>query len=307
MKKKLLSQALALVMCLGLCVPAYAASVTIKAPSGDMTVMLSDVISEETGTVYGETCKIYTVPTGSTLSAVGDEENVTHWYFPAQQISENGYIYDGSVYQPVPHDGIKLEESFLKSKLVVNECSMLAVTIRADVEETFLIKFADNAAPAAPAGFTDVAAFSPYKDTISWAVKEDIAAGYSSGTFRPGSTCTISHILPFLWRANGRPGDRDDERAAVAAWAKSLGIDTGDVSVPCTRAMAVSYLWKAAGSPSPSASDSFADVASSADYAKAVSWAVEKGITNGTGSNAFSPDKTCTRGQIVTFLYRASK
>ncbi|MEY8387040.1 S-layer homology domain-containing protein [Oscillospiraceae bacterium 38-13] len=217
MKKKLLSQALALVMCLGLCVPAYAASVTIKAPSGDMTVMLSDVISEETGTVYGETCKIYTVPTGSTLSAVGDEENVTHWYFPAQQISENGYIYDGSVYQPVPHDGIKLEESFLKSKLVVDECSMLAVTIGADVEETFLIKFADNAAPAAPAGFTDVAASYPYKDAISRAVKEDIAAGYSSGTFRPGSTCTASHILTFLWRANGHPGDRDDERTAVAA------------------------------------------------------------------------------------------
>lgn len=307
MKKKLLSLALALVMCLSLCVPAYAVSVTKKAPSGDMTVTLSDVISEGTGTVYGETCKIYTVPTGSTLSAVGDEEHVTHWYFPAQQISENEYTYDDSVYQPIPRDGIKLEESFLKKKLVVNECSMLAVTIGADVEETFLIKFADNVAPAAPSGFTDVAASSPYKDAISWAVQENIAAGYSDATFRPGNTCTASHILTFLWRANGRPGDRDDERTAVIAWAKSLDIDTSDVSVPCTRAMAVSYLWKAAGSPSSSTSASFADVASGADYATAISWAVEKGITNGTGADAFSPDKTCTRGQIVTFLYRASK
>ena len=71
--------------------------------------------------------------------------------------------------------------------------------------------------------------------------------------------------------------------------------------------MAVSYLWKAAGSPAPSKSASFSDVSASADYARAVAWAVEKGITNGTGGGKFSPANTCTRGQIVTFLYRASK
>ena len=304
MEKKLLSLALALVMCLGLCVPAYAAPVTKKAPSGDMTVTLSDVISEETGTVYGEPCKIYVVPTGSTLSAVGDEEHVTHWYFPAQQISENEYTYDDSEYQPIPREGINLYPSFLEKQLVVDECKMLAVVIGADVEETFLIKLTDDSAPA---GFSDVAASSPYKDATDWAVKQNIATGYSNGTFRPGNTCTVSHILTFLWRANGRSGLMDTERASVAVWAKSLGIDTGNLNAPCTRAMAVTYLWKAAGSPTPSKSASFSDVSSSADYAKAVAWAVEKGITNGTGGNKFSPGNTCTRGQIVTFLYRASK
>ena len=308
MKKKLLSLALALAACLSLAVPAYAAPVTIKAPSGDMTVTLSDATLVGTGaTVFGESCKVYAAPTGSTISAVGDEEHVTHWYFPAQQISENEYTYDDSSYQPIPSGGIKLEESFLKDKLVVDECKMLAVTIGADVEETFIIKLTDKAAPAAPtasAGFPDVAPSSAFASAINWAVEQNIAAGYGDGTFRPGNTCTVSHILTFLWRANGRPGAGSDERAAVTAWAKGLGIDTGNLSDPCTRAMAVTYLWKAAGSPAPSKSASFADVPAGADYAKAVSWALEEGIAGGTGGNTFSPGGTCTRGQIVTFLYR---
>lgn len=68
--------------------------------------------------------------------------------------------------------------------------------------------------------------------------------------------------------------------------------------------MAVAYLWKAAGSPAPSKAASFADVPAGADYADAVSWALEKGVTNGTGGNTFSPGNACIRGQIVTFLYR---
>ncbi len=295
MKKKLLSLALALAVCLGLSVPAYAAPVTIKAPSGDMTVTLSDAALAGTGTVYGESCKVYEAPTGSTLSAVGDEEHVTHWYFPAQQISEKEYTYDDSWYQPIPSKGIKLP---------IDGYDMLAVTIGADVEETFIIKYADNAAPTAPAGFPDVAASFAFASAINWAVEQNIAAGYADGTFRPGNTCTVSHILTFLWRANGRPGAGGDERAAVTAWAKGLGVDASDLSAPCTRAMAVAYLWKAAGSPAPSKAASFADVPAGADYADAVSWALEKGVTNGTGGNTFSPGGTCTRGQIVTFLYR---
>lgn len=72
---------------------------------------------------------------------------------------------------------------------------------------------------------------------------------------------------------------------------------------PCTRSMAAAYLWKAAGSPSAPAAG-FADVAAGADYAGAVAWAVEEGVTAGTSPTTFSPDSVCTRGQIVTFLYR---
>ena len=156
-------------------------------------------------------------------------------------------------------------------------------------------------------GFTDVPASSPYAEAIKWAVDQKITAGKTATAFGPGDTCTDSHILTFLWRANGRPGDGGNEREAVTAWAQGLGMDTSDLSAPCTRAMAVACMWKAAGSPAAAKAAVFADVPAGSDYAGAVSWAVEQGVTKGTGGDAFSPGGTCTRGQIVTFLYRASK
>ena len=74
---------------------------------------------------------------------------------------------------------------------------------------------------------------------------------------------------------------------------------------PCTRAQIVTFLWRAAGSPEPKNASSFSDVPASAYYARSVAWAVENGITTGTGNGRFSPDATCTRAQSVTFLYRA--
>lgn len=74
---------------------------------------------------------------------------------------------------------------------------------------------------------------------------------------------------------------------------------------PCTRAQIVTFLWRAAGSPEPKNASSFSDVPASAYYARSVAWAVENGITTGTGNGGFSPDATCTRAQSVTFLYRA--
>lgn len=94
-------------------------------------------------------------------------------------------------------------------------------------------------------------------------------------------------------------------------WAQGKGI-TGGIgnglfgpNQPCTRAQIVTFLWRAAGSPEPKAMSSFADVSTDAYYAKAVAWAVENGITTGTGDGKFSPDATCTRAQSVTFLFRA--
>ena len=94
-------------------------------------------------------------------------------------------------------------------------------------------------------------------------------------------------------------------------WAQEKGI-TGGIgnglfgpNQPCTRAQIVTFLWRAAGSPEPKAMSSFADVSTDAYYAKAVAWAVENGITTGTGDGKFSPDATCTRAQSVTFLFRA--
>ena len=80
---------------------------------------------------------------------------------------------------------------------------------------------------------------------------------------------------------------------------------TFDANTDCTRAMTMEYMWKAAGSPAASYNGKFNDVPASADYAQAVAWAVENDITSGTGGSNFSPNSTCTRGQIVTFLHRA--
>ena len=94
-------------------------------------------------------------------------------------------------------------------------------------------------------------------------------------------------------------------------WAAEQGI-TGGIgnnlfgpNQPCTRAQIVTFLWRAAGSPEPKDMSSFADVSTDSYYAKAVAWAVENGITSGTGDGKFSPDATCTRAQAVTFLARA--
>ncbi len=96
-------------------------------------------------------------------------------------------------------------------------------------------------------------------------------------------------------------------------WAVKSGVTNGLTETmfgpyePCTRAQIVTFLWRAAGSPEPKAMGSFTDVLSDAYYAKAVAWAIENGITTGTGDGKFSPDATCTRAQAVTFLFRISK
>ena len=96
-------------------------------------------------------------------------------------------------------------------------------------------------------------------------------------------------------------------------WAVDKGITNGLSDTmfgpyeSCTRAQIVTFLWRAAGSPEPKTASSFTDVPANAYYAKAVAWAIENGITNGMTETTFAPNATCTRGQSVTFLYRALK
>lgn len=172
-----------------------------------------------------------------------------------------------------------------------------------------------DSAPAKSA-FTDVAAGAYYAQPVQWAVDKKITSGKTATTFAPGETCSQAQILTFLWRAAGSPeptGTVEMEGFTgteyyykAAAWAAEQDMVGGEFnpSAPCTRAMAVSYMWKQAGSPS-AAPSSFTDVPAGADYAQAVAWAVEKGVTGGTTPTTFAPEQTCTRGQIVTFLYRA--
>ena len=127
----------------------------------------------------------------------------------------------------------------------------------------------------------------------------------------PASKVTVSAEFAEIETLDFADVSTDAYYYEAVKWAAKKGI-TGGIgnglfgpNQPCTRAQIVTFLWRAAGSPEPKAMSSFADVSADSYYAKAVAWAVENGITTGTGDGKFSPDATCTRAQSVTFLFRA--
>lgn len=173
---------------------------------------------------------------------------------------------------------------------------------------------AEEIPPTIGEKFSDVAADAYYSDPVAWAVEKGITTGTSATTFSPNNTCTTAQILTFLWRAKGSPEPSvanpfadvkdTDYYYKAALWAYENGMISGTTfggGTPCTRSSTVTYLWKLAGQPVPQGANPFADVSGDA---KAVVWAMEQGITSGTSATTFSPDATCTRAQIVTFLYR---
>ena len=169
--------------------------------------------------------------------------------------------------------------------------------------------------------FVDVAEGSYYEEAIDWAVEKGITNGVSSNMFAPNDPCTRAQIVTFLWRAAGSPAPKsmssftdvpaDAFYAKAVAWAVENGITSGtgeskfSPNSTCTRAQAVTFLYRASGSPAVSGSAEFSDVSTTAFYADAVAWAAKKGITTGIGGGLFGSDNDCTRGQIVTFLWRA--
>ncbi len=176
--------------------------------------------------------------------------------------------------------------------------------------------------PSKPAtGFTDVAAGAYYENAVKWAVENKITSGTSETTFSPDDSCTRAQIVTFLWAANGRPEvesttnfrdvPADAYYAKAVAWAVANGITSGteegvfSPDATCTRAQAMTFLWAAAGRAKVQNASAFADVPANAYYADAVAWAVANDITAGVGDGLFGSDNTCTRGQIVTFLFKA--
>lgn len=165
--------------------------------------------------------------------------------------------------------------------------------------------------PTTPPSYNDVPISQYYAGPVAWASGLGIANGVGSGRFSPAQQCTQAQILTFLYRgARTEDGPFVEASAAdmdaAVAWAREKGMIDGSFvgSTPCTRATAVYFIWQAFNSPSASGS-AFNDIPAGADYAASVSWAVQQGITDGTGGGNFSPNSICSRGQIVTFLYRA--
>ena len=170
--------------------------------------------------------------------------------------------------------------------------------------------------------FVDVPAGSYYEDAVNWAVENGITQGTDDTHFSPDDVCTRAQMVTFLWRAAGSPKVEDGKNPFVdvkadayyydaVLWAVEKGVTSGtsattfspDATV--TRGQTVTFLYRNAGSPEVSGTMPFTDVEADAYYAKAVQWAVQQKITTGTSETTFSPMSDCTRGQIVTFLYRA--
>ena len=170
-------------------------------------------------------------------------------------------------------------------------------------------------------GFTDVPSSAFYAAAVDWAVEQGITNGTSATTFSPNITCTRGEMVTFLWRAAGSPAAENTSNPfadvqpgafyyEAVLWAAEQGITLGtsettfSPNLTVTRGQTVTFLYRAAGSPAVSGVGSFTDVDPAAYYATAVQWAVEEGVTLGTGEATFSPDAACSRGEIVTFLYR---
>ena len=179
-------------------------------------------------------------------------------------------------------------------------------------------------APISKHPFLDVPAGAYYEDAVVWAVGKGITSGTNATTFDPNGTCTRAQAVTFLWRAAGSPTPKTKLMPFpdvpvgsyywnAVLWAIEQGITEGTSYLTfspndsCTRAQIVTFLWRAKGNPAVSGNAPFTDVAPDAYYAAAVTWAEKNGITGGIGNGLFGSNNTCTRAQIVTFLYRAMK
>ena len=172
--------------------------------------------------------------------------------------------------------------------------------------------------------FKDVPTNAFYYDPVMWAVAEGITTGTSADTFSPDEVCNRGQVVTFLWRAAGKPEPKSEYNPfadvlttdffyKAVLWAKENGITTGTSATTfspnenCNRGQVVTFLSRALKGAPKKTDNPFTDVAAGAFYYNPVLWAVENGITNGTGADTFSPDEACNRGQVITFLYRAYK
>lgn len=171
--------------------------------------------------------------------------------------------------------------------------------------------------------FSDVAGGAYYNEAVRWAVKNGIASGTDAKHFSPDAACTRGQAVTFLWRAAGCPAPALAENPFAdvkstdycydaVLWAVQTGVAKGTSAstfspdAACTRGQIVTFLYRAAGSPSGYANSGYTDVPETSYCAAPVAWAVALRVTSGTSALTFSPDALCTRAQIVTFLYRAN-
>lgn len=219
---------------------------------------------------------------------------------------DEGYVLDTLTI--TDRDGNKIDYKSKDDNKYTFTMPSSAVTVKAAFTEKGL-------------AFTDVPADAYYADAVKWAVAQGITSGTTASTFDPNSGCTRGQVVTFLWRAHGEPEPSSTANpfADVSAdaynykailWAYENGITGGTTATTfapnatCTRAQIVTFLYRADGAQAVAGGNVFTDVPADAYYTDAVNWAVAEDITGGTTATTFAPDATCTRAQVVTFLYR---
>ena len=245
------------------------------------------------------------------LGLTGGPYNITIWGTDrgTMDVSYTAYSSTGRVLKQQHYDNLPLTDGCLyESSIEPSSSTSVDFTL-------------DGDAPENNFRFTDVPESAYFYEPVLWAVENGVTSGTSATKFSPYEGCTRGQVVTFLWRAAGCPEPESSYNPFsdvpsnayyhdAVLWAAEEGITTGtsrtrfEPNATVTRAQTVTFLWRWAGSPEPGSAGSFRDVPYRAYYADAVAWAVEYGITNGTAPGLFSPAQTCTRAQIVTFLYR---
>ena len=221
---------------------------------------------------------------------------------------------------------VKPEPGFEVEEVIVTDAKGNQIKVTANADGTFSFIQPDSQVEVqtvyAEAGgpFRDVARSDYFYDAVTWAKDNNITGGVGDDLFGADRSCTRAQIVTFLWRAAGSPEPKgaanmtdvpqDAYYAKAVAWAIENGITSGtgenrfSPDATCTRAQGVTFLYRAAGSPAVTGSAGFQDVSGSDYFAAAVAWAKANDITDGVGNGLFGSKNSCTRAQIVTFLYR---
>lgn len=330
--KKIISFVVLLAMCISFTSIAWAAEIgDTSLTDGVNTYKLSNsILGTTTMTFYDDfsaegehTVKVYLVPMDTVVSLPeGNNLFLAQWYEPDEKARGGWKCFN--TYGLIP-SGVDVPFEFeiqnsdgTSGKTSDKKDAVLQIYSAATFKSIFIKGISANNQNASLTPFSDIPVGAYYMAPVSWAVGNKITSGTSASTFSPEKTCTRGEIITFLWRTFSEPENAiitmyndikpDDYFYQAARWAyteKMVEPPKFEATTPCTRSMTVTYLWKAAGSPICENAVDFSDVPANADYAQAVSWAVQLGVTTGTSANTFSPDKVCTRGEIVTFLYRA--
>ena len=271
------------------------------------------VLTIEDGVVTTYAAGVSAAVAGDTkvLGLTGGPYNITIWGTDkgTMDVSYTAYSSTGRVLKQLHYDNLPLTDGCIyESSIEPSSSTSVDFTLDGDVPENNF-------------RFTDVPENAYFYYPVLWAVENGITSGTSATKFSPYEGCTRGQVVTFLWRAAGcpEPESRYNPFSDVSSnayyhdavlWAAEEGITTGtsrtrfEPNATVTRAQTVTFLWRWDGSPEPDSTGSFRDVPYRAYYADAVAWAVNYGITNGTAPGVFSPSQTCTRAQIVTFLYR---